>query len=1153
MTPIFEFIASAMAADMMFALLHTLWQGLAIALILFFVLKNIPASRSEMRYRLGILSLLLILVCWLGTFSILQYKPAASDKQTPVTNTVPQVEHATVADNPKTVPEGHAGGVQLKTTTISSGAHSFRTAKDSRFSYTAWAMVSWLAGVCVMLARMFWAMAGVAKLKHDAVDIANPAILELFEQLCRKMDIKRKIRFAASKTLLHPGVIGFWRPVLLIPVSILSEISTDDLRAILAHELAHIRRFDYLVNFCQMVVEAVLFFNPAVWWVSRQIRIEREACCDAAGIAAAGQRIRYARVLFEQFAKAASPQPATALAITGFSDDNAATSEERIHRIIHPYYKPHMKISSIKLTCWLVVVSFILLGLWKTTDIAIAMAAKIMTPAERVEVMKQISEVYAVENLLFAENEKVTVRGRLVTEDSGDLPVRTGENCQEKASNWLDVDMEVSPYEERCSGWPKIEADGSYEFQTRLKRFYIIVRPRKEYAVGFYGPFEFDPNEVAEDIDLPLKRGFTSEMLFVNEQSEPVKNAQITGGYPIPPDYGSWHHTIKSVSEKDGIAVIEHTANELANFICEAPGYIKEARQKIRLNPDEPYLWQLTSTPATNVRVVSDANDLPISGAAVNLKGKEYWQIDSYYIDRPVFTTDNQGQVELKSLSQSENYLALVHAKGYQRQYVNIQGGDEAVVRLKKFKPVKGRISGNLSKLEKDEGGPYINIRNIVRTSEYSTDVSSRNKVYVKLVRDEAHFQIDKYYGHELETSIGPKTHKIDVDEDDISNLVINIPLPSSYKKKKVVFNFVDAINSEVLPLTGKFKLAYRENPDNNFVKSHEIEIVGGKAEVEIVVPNHIQWQPTPETGWFFYNEWKDVPADYDSSETIKCYPAGAIFGTINNPSEEFSRVYGDIHTAKKSPLLNKNRSQSSIVEFDDNINLSPEGSYYIAPLPLDGEYAVSVSNKNMYWLSDDIKLSEKEPICELNIVLPEKLVDIQGQLLGPGKNPISGIGFEIHADARHGGRSYSNDQWVTDRSGRFELKGLNPHRSIKYQIIFDAPEFISRPYDLTVGRKNRIILGKGLSVSGTVYDKDTNQPLSGVTVVFWPKKTEGHEYFRVRTNSNGKFVADRFKDAKYYYRLEKEGYATIYSSANQIDPSKDRDVKLYIQKRVAK
>ena len=103
------------------------------------------------------------------------------------------------------------------------------------------------------------------------------------------MGIGRKIRVLVGERISTPGVIGCFWPTLLLPASMLSGIPAEDLRAILVHELAHIRRYDYLVNFLQMVVEALLFFNPAVWWISRQIRIEREACCDAAGVRWTGQ------------------------------------------------------------------------------------------------------------------------------------------------------------------------------------------------------------------------------------------------------------------------------------------------------------------------------------------------------------------------------------------------------------------------------------------------------------------------------------------------------------------------------------------------------------------------------------------------------------------------------------------------------------------------------------------------------------------------------------------------------------------------------------------------------------------------------------------------------------------------------------------------
>ena len=94
-----------------------------------------------------------------------------------------------------------------------------------------------------------------------------------------------------------PTVIGWLRPVVLLPVSCVTGLSPGQLEAIVAHELAHIRRHDYLVDLLQSAVETLLFYHPAVWWVSRRIREEREHCCDDLAVAACGDRAGYARAL----------------------------------------------------------------------------------------------------------------------------------------------------------------------------------------------------------------------------------------------------------------------------------------------------------------------------------------------------------------------------------------------------------------------------------------------------------------------------------------------------------------------------------------------------------------------------------------------------------------------------------------------------------------------------------------------------------------------------------------------------------------------------------------------------------------------------------------------------------------------------------------
>ena len=127
-----------------------------------------------------------------------------------------------------------------------------------------------------------------------------------------------------------PMVIGWLRPVILLPVAATTGLSSEQLEAILAHELAHVARRDYLVNLLQSVVETLLFYHPAVWWVSNQIRVEREHCCDDIAVAVSGNVLVYARALTElEELRGRSPAPSLALGGDGGALRGPAGDERR--------------------------------------------------------------------------------------------------------------------------------------------------------------------------------------------------------------------------------------------------------------------------------------------------------------------------------------------------------------------------------------------------------------------------------------------------------------------------------------------------------------------------------------------------------------------------------------------------------------------------------------------------------------------------------------------------------------------------------------------------------------------------------------------------------------------------------------------------------
>jgi len=151
-------------------------------------------------------------------------------------------------------------------------------------------------------------------------------VLEICYTLQYRIGLSRAITYCECKWLQAPAVIGWFRPIVFLPATALTGLSEEQLQAIIAHELAHIRRFDAFVNVFQVLVETLLFYHPAVWWLNKKIRTEREHCCDDIAVSVCGNAVEYARALtlMEEWRSA----PAFAMAA------NRGPLTERIMRVL---------------------------------------------------------------------------------------------------------------------------------------------------------------------------------------------------------------------------------------------------------------------------------------------------------------------------------------------------------------------------------------------------------------------------------------------------------------------------------------------------------------------------------------------------------------------------------------------------------------------------------------------------------------------------------------------------------------------------------------------------------------------------------------------------------------------------------------------------
>jgi len=175
-----------------------------------------------------------------------------------------------------------------------------------------WLVEAWFLGVLLLSLRTAGGLFLIERMRRKEIKPVGAALYARCLALQRRMDLDRFIRYCECHRLDAPAVLGWFRPFVLLPVRALTGLTEEQVEAVIAHELAHIRRFDCFVNLFQIAIETLLFYHPAVWWVSKRIRGERENCCDDVALAVCGNPAEYARALAKMEEQRAVPSFAMA-------------------------------------------------------------------------------------------------------------------------------------------------------------------------------------------------------------------------------------------------------------------------------------------------------------------------------------------------------------------------------------------------------------------------------------------------------------------------------------------------------------------------------------------------------------------------------------------------------------------------------------------------------------------------------------------------------------------------------------------------------------------------------------------------------------------------------------------------------------------------
>ena len=176
---------------------------------------------------------------------------------------------------------------------------TYSAATDPWQQAMPWIVMAWFAGAAACSLRLLMGCISATTLRRSHHASAPPEWQQALDRLMERMHVSRRVRLLVTDRVDSPSVVGWLRPVILAPVGVLCGLAPEQVAALLAHELAHVRRHDYLVNVLQGIAESLLFYHPVVWWISNQIRAEREHCCDDLAVAASGDVLVYARTLAE--------------------------------------------------------------------------------------------------------------------------------------------------------------------------------------------------------------------------------------------------------------------------------------------------------------------------------------------------------------------------------------------------------------------------------------------------------------------------------------------------------------------------------------------------------------------------------------------------------------------------------------------------------------------------------------------------------------------------------------------------------------------------------------------------------------------------------------------------------------------------------------
>jgi beta-lactamase regulating signal transducer with metallopeptidase domain len=305
-------LASPLIVALAITLIHSLWQAALIAVAYRMVLRTRLGRTATDRYRFGLAALAAVIVVSMATFAVCF--PQRTNTSSPNLVAAGEgMQSATRVETDEAVGGGDGGSSAAQfrrpeATARRGGGPLIETAAP-------WIVTAWFSGIAVCGGRLLLGCAWIVHLRGGR-DPLPPMLAQRGRLLARRVGVTDVV-IACSRRIGQAAVVGLIRPAVLIPTSWITAMPPEVLESIIAHELAHVRRADVWIGLLQRFVETFYFFHPAVLWLSADVRLQREMCCDEIAAELIGQPQRYARALETVGRWSVQTTPEFALPFTG--------------------------------------------------------------------------------------------------------------------------------------------------------------------------------------------------------------------------------------------------------------------------------------------------------------------------------------------------------------------------------------------------------------------------------------------------------------------------------------------------------------------------------------------------------------------------------------------------------------------------------------------------------------------------------------------------------------------------------------------------------------------------------------------------------------------------------------------------------------------